>query len=51
MKVIPRCYVEYGIKMHALRRVEEQIDDVVAAFRVVEVDEETPVDEPGALLQ
>ena len=36
---------------HSLRGVEEEVDDVVSAFGVVEVDEQTPVDEPSALLQ
>ena len=36
---------------HSLWLVEEEVDDVVASLGVVEEDEETPVDEPRALLQ
>lgn len=31
--------------------VEEELDDVVSAFRMVEEDKEGPVNEPGPLLQ
>lgn len=36
---------------HWLRLVEEELDDVVSAFRMVEEDKEGPVNEPGPLLQ
>lgn len=35
----------------SLGLVKEQVDDVVPAFRVVEEDEQRPVDEPGPLLE
>lgn len=38
-------------KRDSLGLIEEELDDVVSAFGVVEEDKEGPVDEPGPLLE
>lgn len=47
------CCSPPGLRGHcdSLWLVEEEVDDVVAAFGVVEENEQRPVDEPGPLLE
>ena len=45
-----RVYAQYTLKDEAYLE-QEQIDDVISAFWVVEKDEKRPVDEPGSLLE
>lgn len=51
LNVLPKKATTVLKQRDSLRLIEEELNDVVPAFRMVEEHKEGPVDEPGPLLE